>query len=343
MNGVSKQRILVAPLDWGLGHATRCAQLIDNWLKEGHEVIMASNGRSAAWLKQRYPNLEVLTDIPDYAVTYPSNGSMSFHFAKHLPRLFSVVRAEHRWLQSLVAARKIDLVYSDNRYGLYHEQVPCTLITHQLYVRVPCWAKPIFSGVSSNYFKRFHSIWIPDLGSEHSLSGALSHGGLWDNKVRYIGSLSRFAVDYGLNNPNDYPSPVHIVALISGPEPSRTAFEQQLRQLLGDIGFPALLILGMPDTVCHEVHGDLTIINHLPDKQLANVLQQAQLVICRSGYSTIMDLDALNVRALLVPTPGQTEQEYLAEYHTQRGTHRSVGQKQLSKRALLTIMQSPHT
>lgn len=330
MTDTSQQRILVAPLDWGLGHATRCAVLIDRWLEEGHEVILASNGRSAAWLQQRYPKLEVLTDIPDYAVTYPSAGSMAVHFAKQLPRLIRVVRDEHRWLERIVTERNIDSVYSDNRYGLHHQRVPCTFITHQLYVRVPWWSKALVHGICNRYLKRFQSIWVPDYEKGNTLSGALSHGGSWDDRVQYIGPLSRFAVperSRGL----DCARPPRLVALISGPEPSRSAFEQQLRQLLIETGHAALLILGRPDKATHEVHSDLTIINHLPDEQLADALTQAELVICRSGYSTIMDLEALDVRALLVPTPGQTEQEYLAEYHAKLGRHDMISQQELSK------------
>jgi uncharacterized protein (TIGR00661 family) len=330
----------LAPLDWGLGHAARCAVLIDRWIAEGHEVILASNGRSASWLKQRFPQLEVHTDIPDYAVTYPSKGSMALHFAKQLPRLFGVVRAEHRWLKRIVSERSIDSVYSDNRYGLYHERVPCTLITHQLYVRVPWWAKPAVLGLLNSYFRRFHSICVPDYPGGDSLSGTLSHGGKWDSRVQYIGPLSRFALDPPLTSEEGLTP--RIIALLSGPEPSRTEFETQLRRLLFETGHTALLILGKPDKIIHEVQGNLTIINHLPDEQLAVALTQAKLIICRSGYSTIMDLEALSVRALLVPTPGQTEQEYLAEYHAQRGKHRCISQHQLTKDTLLSFMQHSH-
>ena len=343
MTDTSQQRILVAPLDWGLGHATRCAVLIDRWLEEGHEVILASNGRSAAWLQQRYPKLEVLTDIPDYAVTYPSAGSMAVHFAKQLPRLIRVVRDEHRWLERIVTERNIDSVYSDNRYGLHHQRVPCTLITHQLYVRVPWWSKALVHGICNRYLKRFQSIWVPDYEKGNTLSGALSHGGSWDDRVQYIGPLSRFAVPERsrraapvagsavAERSRGLARPPRLVARISGPEPTRSAFEQRLRRLLIETGHAALLILGRPDKATHEVHSDLTIINHLPDEQLADALTQAELVICRSGYSTIMDLEALDVRALLVPTPGQTEQEYLAEYHAKLGRHDMISQRELSK------------
>ena len=364
MSSAGKQRILVAPLDWGLGHATRCTPLIDRWLSEGHEVIVASNGRSAAWLKQRYPQLEVLTDIPDYAVTYPANGSLSVHFAKHLFRLLRVVREENNWLKNLVESRSIQGVYSDNRYGLYHERIPCTLITHQLYVRVPWWAKTLVSGLLNRYFKRFQSIWVPDYANGKTLSGALSHAGSWDDKVSYIGPLSRMTrlcSEPKTNETNEAKEAKQaiedmedlalskgkvpersqrgeIVALLSGPEPSRTAFEQQLRQLLADMHRPALLVLGKPDEQLYEQSGQLTCVNHLPDEALADALKRAPLVICRSGYSTLMDLDAIGVRALLVPTSGQTEQEYLANYHEQQGNHYRVEQKHLTTDILRSLL-----
>ncbi|MFM7725683.1 MAG: hypothetical protein ACKO7B_03205, partial [Flavobacteriales bacterium] len=252
--------------------ATRCAPLIDRWLSEGHEVILASNGRSAAWLQQRYPQLEVLTDIPDYAVTYPSGGNMSLHFAQHLVRLLRVVRAENNWLKKIIPARGIDCVYSDNRYGLYHEGVPCTLITHQLYVRVPWWAKSLVHVILNSYVKRFQTIWVPDYANGKTLSGSLSHGGRWDDKVHYIGPLSRLTPLWptseetetnklkdvkeairqkedlllGKGNISERSLGGEIVALLSGPEPSRTAFELQLRQLLANMQRPALLVLGKP-------------------------------------------------------------------------------------------------
>jgi UDP:flavonoid glycosyltransferase YjiC (YdhE family) len=341
MSNAHKQHILIAPLDWGLGHATRCAVLIDRWLEKGHEVIIASNGRSAAWLKQRFPHLEVLTDIPDYAVTYPRKGNMALHFARHLPRLIEVVRDEHRWLQRVVALRKIDCVYSDNRYGLYHDDVPCVFITHQLYIRVPWWAKAIIYRILNRHLTQFHSIWVPDYAKGNMLSGALSHGGRWDNRVHYIGPLSRLESEHGQreiperNRREGY----EIVAIISGPEPARSAFEQQLRQLLTESGRSALLILGLPDTVCNEIQGNLTVVNHFSDSELAVVLELAKLVICRSGYSTIMDLHALGVRALLVPTPGQTEQEYLAELHAKQGAHDTIHQKRLTTDMLRLHLQ----
>jgi uncharacterized protein (TIGR00661 family) len=321
----STHRILVAPLDWGLGHATRCTPLIDRWLAAGHEVVLASNGRSADWLKARYPHLELLTDIPDYAVTYPSRGPITLHLVTQMVRLRKVVRAEHRWLQRIVIEKNIHQVCSDNRYGLYHVDVPCTLITHQLYLRVPKPFRWIVGKWLNYYLKRFRALWVPDYGLESNLSGLLSHGGAWDKKALFIGPLSRFH-----SAAVTVEKPYSVVAIVSGPEPTRTRFENQLRDLLPQLECPALLVLGKPEEPVQEQKGLMRIVNHLPDSELAAALKSARLVVCRSGYSTLMDLHSLEVKALLVPTPGQSEQEYLAVYHAKQGTHRRMNQHKLN-------------
>ena len=325
MQAGSTHRILVAPLDWGLGHATRCAPLIDRWLAAGHEVILASNGRSAAWLAARYPQLELLTDIPDYAVTYPSRGLITLHLVKQLFRLREVVQAEHRWLERIVVEKNIHQVCSDNRYGLYHDRVPCTLITHQLYLRVPGPFRWIVGKWLNSYLKRFRALWVPDYERGTNLSGLLSHGGVWDKKALFLGPLSRFQ-----NVSSTDENPYRVVAIVSGPEPTRTRFENQLRNLLSQLECPALLVLGKPEEPAQEQNGMVHIVNDLPDSELAAALKGAQLVVCRSGYSTLMDLHNLEVQALLVPTPGQSEQEYLARHHAQQGTHMRLDQHKLN-------------
>jgi UDP:flavonoid glycosyltransferase YjiC (YdhE family) len=328
-------RILVAPLDWGLGHATRCVPLIDRWLAAGHEVLLASNGRSAAWLANRYPNLELHTDIPDYAITYPASGGMTLHFAKHFFRLKGVIEAERRWLHQFVEKNTIHQVCSDNRYGLYHPDVPCSIITHQLYLRVPLLVKPLVQRLLRKQLTAFDHVWVPDVATGDGLSGALSHGGPLDEAVQYIGPLSRFHAASSSTST----SAMKVVAIVSGPEPTRTLFEQQLRALLPQLPCNSLLVLGKPDEHVHEEDGNLTVRNHLDDAELAVALRGAELIIVRSGYSTLMDLAVLNLNALLVPTPGQTEQEYLAKYHSSQGNHRMVRQHKLSLEVLHSALQ----
>jgi len=334
MQAGSTHRILVATLDWGIGHATRCAPLIDRWLAAGHEVVLASNGRSAAWLTARYPQLELLNDIPDYSVTYPSRGSITLHLATHLLRLRKVVQAEHKWLDRIIKEKNIHQVCSDNRYGLYHADVPCTLITHQLYLRVPTLFRWFVGKWLNCYLKQFRGLWIPDYERESNLSGLLSHGGKWDKKALFIGPLSRFHAALKTEE-----MPYRVVAIVSGPEPKRTHFEKQLRNLLSQLECPALLVLGKPEEPVHEQNGMVHIVNDLADSELASALKGAQLVVCRSGYSTLMDLHQLEVQALLVPTPGQSEQEYLARHHALQGTHHRLDQHKLNLTTLKAALK----
>ena len=248
---------------------------------------------------------------------------------KQLLRLRKVVRAEHRWLERIVVEKNIHQVCSDNRYGLYHDRVPCTLITHQLYLRVPGPFRWIVGKWLNTYLKQFRALWVPDYERGTNLSGLLSHGGVWDKKALFLGPLSRFQ-----NVSSTDEKPYRVVAIVSGPEPTRTRFENQLRNLLPQLECPALLVLGKPEEPTQEQNGMVHIVNGLPDSELAAALKGAQLVVCRSGYSTLMDLHNLDVQALLVPTPGQSEQEYLAKHHAQQGTHHRLDQRKLNLTSL---------
>lgn len=304
-----QKNILVAPLDWGLGHATRCVPLIKRLLAEGHHVQLASNGRSARWLADYFPHLAVHTDIPDYAVTYPLNGYMAWHFLKESPRLLRVIRAEHAWLERFAEAHAIDEVYSDNRYGLYHEHVKCILITHQLFIRAPWYARAAVHGLTEYYIQKFNACWVPDYAGEANLSGALSHATKLPRNVEFIGPQSRFTdIRIDENAPR-----YDMVALLSGPEPTRSHFQQQLLSRFQAEGTLSLIVCGTPDLPFDFQEGNVRMVSHLPDAQLAGILKSAGRIVCRPGYSTIMDLHVLGCKAELIPTPGQTEQVYLCQ------------------------------
>jgi len=249
-------------------------------------------------------------------------------------RLRKVVRAEHRWLERIVEEKNIHQVCSDNRYGLYHDRVPCTLITHQLYLRVPGPFRWIVGKWLNAYLKRFRALWVPDYERGSNLSGLLSHGGMWDKKALFIGPLSRFHSTIKTDEKS-----YRVVAIVSGPEPTRTRFENQLRNVLPQLECTALLVLGKPEEPTQEQNGMVHIVNDLPDSKLAAALKGAQLVVCRSGYSTLMDLHNLDVQALLVPTPGQSEQQYLAKHHAQQGTHHRLDQHKLNLTTLKAALK----
>jgi predicted glycosyltransferase len=300
--------VLVAVLDWGLGHATRCIPIIQELIKQQAEVLVAGNGRSLQVLKQEFPNLLFL-DLPDYQIRYSSNHSMVLSMAKQLPHLLRVIRQEHTIIQQFVNTYKVDLILSDNRYGCYHTAIKSVIICHQLNLQMPRywhWAARLVNVLHLRLLKKFNTVWIPDMPEERSLTGELSKNNSLTSK--HIGILSRFT-----NRTQPAPQDsFKIVAIISGPEPQRSIFEELVLDQLQSLSVSALVIRGLPEVSATSRTGELTVVNHLPADQMGSVLQQADVIIARSGYSTIMDLVALNKRAILIPTPGQTEQEYLA-------------------------------
>jgi hypothetical protein len=276
-------------------------------LGEGHVVQLASNGRSARWLADYFPQLEVHTDIPDYAIRYPANGRMQWHFVKDASRLFRVISAEHRWLKQFVERHGIDEVYSDNRYGLYHDRVTSSIITHQVFIRAPWYARNALHAITRHYLNQFTTVLIPDYPGPDNLSGALSHGRGLPEHAQYIGPQSRFEGVLAILPENPYDS----VALISGPEPTRSLFQQQMLERFRNEQGSSVIICGTPEQSLDTTVGNVRMVSHLPDAELAGVLQTAGHIICRPGYSTIMDLHVLGCKAEFLPTVGQTEQEYL--------------------------------
>lgn len=315
-----RKRILIAPLDWGLGHATRCVPMIDRFLAKGHTLVFAGNGRSIAWLRARYPEVHCLEDIPDYNIRYPHQGSMQWAMMKQGPRLMKVIRAEHEWLLDLCQRDYFDEIISDNRYGLYHPTIPCSIITHQLHVQAPWPFKSILRKTLHAFIARFDHCLIPD-EREPGFAGALSHGELPATHVDYIGIQSRF------QNTHFAPIACDIVAIISGPEPQRSHLQNIITTALLQHPGKHVIFSGQPELNHIHQNQHITNIPASNDAILAGHLLGAKHIICRSGYSTLMDLLALNRKAWLIPTPGQTEQEYLAQHFCEHFDFKSVSQE----------------
>jgi UDP:flavonoid glycosyltransferase YjiC (YdhE family) len=267
------QKVLVAPLDWGLGHATRCIPIIRALLNNGYEVIIGAEGAQATLLQTEFPSLAILP-LTGYHVRYSrQKWWLSFALLMQLPHLLKVISDEHRWLQNMIKEQNIDLVISDNRYGLYSKKVSCIFITHQLTIKAPfAWLEKILQRINYRYINRFTCCWVPDVAGDINAAGILSHPAKLPRvKVYYIG-------------------------------------------LLRDRKEKILLVRGKPgsnETI--TVNENITIQNHLPGLQLQEAILQSDYVISRSGYTTIMELLSLQKRSILIPTPGQTEQEYLGE------------------------------
>ncbi|MGE4287192.1 MAG: hypothetical protein AB7E36_00780 [Salinivirgaceae bacterium] len=318
-----RETILLAPLNWGLGHATRCVPLISGFLNAGHQVLLAGNGASLNFLKQEFPQLTSLS-LKTYSMRYSSGGSLFFFLLLQMPLFLASSLWEHYQLKILIRKYAITQVVTDNRYGLWNKKISSILITHQLFIQLPRPVR-IFAPLLHQFTRwlifRFDECWVPDYeNNEISLSGALSHGKHLPKNVRFIGPLSRFT-NYKL--PAKYAPPGFIpdvLILISGPEPFRSRFEKKMEERFTKNRQSVLMVCGKPGKVLPEtkaLNNKITFnkVSHLSTPDMCFYLKNTPQIISLAGYSTLMDLHALGRQAELIPTPGQTEQEYLVSFH----------------------------
>lgn len=311
------KNILICPLDWGIGHATRCVPIIKSLIELKQHVIVGAAKRPLAFLKSEFPDLKFI-EFPGYDVNYPKKGSMSLHMALSAPRLFQKISREHKFLIKVCEENNIDAIISDNRYGLWHPDLPSVFMTHQINIqtnRSLSFLKPVLKRINKRFIKKFTECWIPDFPGEKNLAGKLCHGKSITDNSYYIGPLSRFHNTKHTGDPDDK---YDVVVLISGPEPQRSIFERKIISQCESTDKSVLILSGKPDESTKTTLNITTsILSHLDSESLFRVIKDAGLIVSRSGYSTIMDLACLNKKAVFVPTPGQTEQEYLAEYHSE--------------------------
>lgn len=313
-------KILIAPLNWGLGHATRCIPIIRQYLDLGNEVVLGGDGDSLLLLHRTFPKLRVI-NFPSLELYYDEDAKQRKFYWRSIPILLRSAIADHYYLCQTLAIEQFDLVISDNRFGFFSKDVRCVYITHQLYPILPkrlFLFQPLVRWLHARVYNRYDEVWVPDYeDTKDNLSGDLSHGGHFDKRAKYIGPLSRFSlctsekIQAGCRI-NHYST----VAILSGLEPQRTIFEQQILHRFSISTDSLLLVRGKvsePQTTIQK--NNITIVPNLNDSEMVIAMTNAQKIIARSGYSTIMDLEALGLlsKAELHPTPGQSEQEYLAQ------------------------------
>jgi uncharacterized protein (TIGR00661 family) len=329
------KKVLITPLDWGLGHATRCIPIIHELLKRGCTVLIAGSGDSLLLLKNEFPHLTFFT-LSGYSPLYSRTQSMIWKIVSQIPKFVEVIRKEHQQVQALIEAHKIDFIISDNRYGCWSGRIPSVFMTHQLNILMPHglkWIEPLVRRVNKRLIKKFSTCWIPDYaGEKFSLSGKLSeHDGAAFQDAIHIGPLSRFRHTNNIEHKYD------LVCVCSGPEPQRNMFEEKVSEQLLGSGLRYFVIRGVysSSNACDENGAGF-----LNSEGLQAVISQSSVVIARSGYSTIMDLAVLGKKGILVPTPGQTEQEYLADRWKKKGVFYSVPQDSFNLRTVLEESKS---
>lgn len=314
-----QKHILVAPLNWGLGHASRCIPIVQQLLLQGALPVIASDGDALKLLQEEFPELPNI-ELPAYHIKYP-NQNMIWNMARQLPTILKAIQLERKALKDIIKTQKIDAIISDNRYGIYSKECPSILITHQLNILIPnkvvdWWAK----WMNKRILSRFDACWVPDFEQEPNLTGVLSHQHNLKH-VRYIGPLSRMK---SLATAKEY----DIIAVLSGPEPQRSIFEKKIIDQASLLDKKTLIIRGTSKgSGLKNKVANLEIIPYLTSQALNQKIMASEVLVARSGYSTIMDVVRMQCKkVILVPTPGQTEQEYLAQQFSEQGWF--VAQKQ---------------
>lgn len=313
-----RQTVLITPLDWGLGHATRCVPIIEQFLHSGHEVIIGASGASATLLQNIFPNCEHIP-MPEFTVTYSKTGKyFPIKALLQIPKFKRQISRDKKKINEIVASRHIDLILSDNRWGCYHHQIHSVFITHQLAVKtgLGTWFDNKAMKVNYKMINRFSECWVPDLPGEKNIAGELSHPSLMPNiPVKYIGLLS------AIKNNNQTPEKDSVLILLSGPEPQRSILEDIINKQMSNFTYCRMVFVrGLPkggkkiEQWPHVAYHD-----YLSGQQLEEMFNRSEVIVCRSGYSSIMDILNNQKKAVCIPTPGQTEQEYLAKRMAENG------------------------
>ena len=302
-----KQRVLLCVLDWGLGHAARCLSLLQELELCNHQVVVASSGKALAFLRIELPGRDI-HELPGYDINYESK-SFEWGIIRQSRKIQSAVSLEHELTREIVRKEKVDVIISDNRYGCYDESVPGIFLSHHINIRAHgAWRalEPAANAYHRNLISKFDHVWVPDY-PDQSLSGELSSG---LPQATFIGPLTTMRKLANVPHVK-----YDLIAVLSGPEPERTRLEEILFGQLKDSGKLFLLVGGNPDS--RKVSPDH--IGFLTRAELNVAIQSSSMLISRSGYSTIMDMTAVGGNATFIPTPGQTEQLYLAEQMEKRG------------------------
>ncbi len=306
----NQKRVIIAPLAWGLGHATRCIPVVRELLKLKGAVWAVLTPPQKALYEPEFGSDIQYIPLEEPPIDYEQ--SFMLAMVRQLPKFSSQMRRENSLAEWLTNKLQPDLIISDNRYGFRSVNVPSVIISHQLQLRAGLLSSPVNSLVHT-FLKRFDAVWVPDVEGIPNLSGMLSHGRKPVQTIYYPGPLSRM-------NPVVMESKTQYdwTALLSGPEPQRTHFENLIVDAAEKLNLTVAIVAGQPEGgESPEITGTITRFPHLNDADLLKLIAASKGIVCRSGYSTLCDLAAMQRKALLVPTPGQTEQIYLAKHFAQ--------------------------
>jgi uncharacterized protein (TIGR00661 family) len=332
---ISGKVIFFSALDWGMGHATRSVPVVEK-LVASNKIIIGITPLNREFFKQRFPGA-VFESVPTYGVKYSSFLPVWLKVALQWPRIKSIVKAENRLLKDIIAKHGVDVVISDSRYGLYNSLVFSIFITHQLRLRLAGFS--FFANrQNKKHISRFDEIWVPDYEDKNArLSGELSSTTSISHNVKFIGPQSQFSLPGEKSIDAEH---ADILVILSGVEPQRSILEKLLFYSFYNSKLKIMFVRGS-DKKIENSSGNIKCIDFPPPELLRSLIVNAGTVICRGGYSTLMDLHLLDKKDLiLIPTPGQTEQEYLAEYWKKKFGARVIRQSQLKNHKIQVLLRT---
>ena len=323
----SEMKIIYSVCSWGLGHATRSLPVMQRLIDENNEITIISDGRPLELLKKELGNKIEYVNIPDYPMLLSENARQ--FMAKSIvywPLFIRKMQSGLSKLTKMLETKKCDIIISDGRYDTYSKKIPSFFISHQMRIMNPLHIRMFETGseiFNLFFFRRFRGVIVPDY-KEDSLSGNLSHNlkKIDEKKIHYVGILSDFQKKKTKKD-------IDYLISISGPEPQRTLLEKKLLSQVDKLDGSIVITLGKTEKKDSLNKKNITIYSFLTKEKREELLNRAKLVVSRSGYSTIMDLAVTRTKALMTPTPGQIEQEYLSQYHNNEGTFYSVNQELL--------------
>ncbi|MEM9050657.1 MAG: glycosyltransferase [Bacteroidota bacterium] len=322
-------KVLFAVLNWGLGHATRSVPVIKSILNYGAELELATTGIAAAFLKNEFPNL-IVHHLEDKEVIYSSKGAKTALFKRAFQQE-AINISQQREIRRLCAENDITHIVSDNVYGAYDPNLKNALITHQLSLKTP-FGSGMVNRRLANWINKFSEVWIPD-DPEFKLAGRLAQNPRVNVPRHHLGILSRIPEPKSASV-----SKYKIGVLLGGPEPQRSILEERVLDALNDVEGKKVIFRGSKDSQLERT--DWKIYNFGTAEEMGEIIQACELVISRSGYSSVMDLMGRAKSILLVPTPGQTEQEYLAEHLTRFPNVLRCNQENLDSSIIEKALQS---
>ena len=309
-------------------------------LRRGHTVYIGSGEEIANFFRSEIDGLKYI-HFPGFTIRYSSWLPQYIKIALSIPSFLYRTRKEHIGLQKLIRQYSIDIVISDSRLGLWNRDVRTAFVTHMMRVPFPRYLRFLENSGKpflKKLFSRFDYCFIPDLPDEPNLAGKLSHVNETPHNVRYIGILSRFSNDESDASGSQYR--YFCTVILSGPEPQRSILKRKLALVLKRYDGRCLFLEGKPGSTREIINEDnLEFVSHLPAAEMKKTLQESRYIVSRSGYTTIMELVSIRKSALLIATPGQSEQEYLALLMSERGWFGSVAQSEIDNWSGLTPVE----